>query len=199
MAPLFNTNYWPMVYISLNEFKFNDQTFEEYQISYLNLLLKCKKKNEKIVLISNLTNLNNVDQLPLNYIMKQIQFNKRIYDFNKKYIRCACILCKNKSIKNILNTFFAISKPAAPFKLFRSIDKVNNYLLDNFNLDFDINKYEINFDINKFQNNSINDLEEESSDNNDKIKDITSEIINNNIDGEYNKKEFNDYFNELSL
>jgi hypothetical protein len=80
-----------------------------------------------------------------------------------------------------------------------SIEKINNYLLDNFNLDFDINKYESNFDINNYQNNSINDLEEESSDSNDQIKEITSEIINNNIDNNYNKKEFNDYFNELSL
>ena len=198
MVALFNTDYWPMVYISLNEFKFDDETFEEYQILYLNLLLKCKKNNEKIVLITNLTNLNNVDQLPLNYIMKQIQFNKKVYDFNKKYIRCVCILCKNKGIKNILNTFFALSKPAAPFKLFRSIDKVNNYLLDNFNLNFDINKYESNFDINKYQNNSTNDSEEES-DNNDQMKTITNEIIQDNTDNNYNKKEFNDYFNELSL
>ena len=93
-------------------------------------------------------NLNNTGNVPLNYIMKQAQFNKEIYKFNKEYLRGVCILCSDKNFKNILNLYFSVSKPAAPFKLCRSFSKVNKYLDEKFNIKFDSHVFDINGAIN---------------------------------------------------
>ena len=74
MATEFNTNYWPMVYIKLSEENLNDNIFEEYQKNYLNLLIRCKKNNEKMVIITNLTNLTNKNNISMKYMMKQLKY-----------------------------------------------------------------------------------------------------------------------------
>jgi len=134
MSLNFNTKNWPIVYLKIDKTLINDEIYEEYQRTYLKLLIKCKNKKEKMILICNLSNSNN---LPLNIIMKQVQFNKDIYKYNKEYLKCACILCNNKYLKSILNTYFSISKPAAPYKICSSYEKINIYLLEKFNLKFD--------------------------------------------------------------
>lgn len=189
MADQFNIDNWPIVYFELGNQKLDDNTFEEYQKYYLTLLIRCKKNNEKMVVISNLSSLNNTENIEMRYIMKQMQFNRKIYDFNKKYVKCVCILCKNKSFKNILNTVFSLTKPAAPFKLCRSTEKANTYLLEKFDIKFDINIFENNqeFEID-------NNIEEEFTDNN--IFEIKTEIIEAEDD---NKKIFSDYFDELLI
>ncbi len=154
----FNLEHWPIVYFKSGGVPLNDESFEEYKKYYLNLLIKCKKNNEKMVLISDL---NNSKEFQLNYVMKQAQFNKEIYKFNKEYVTCVCILCNDKnytSLKNILNLYFTMIKPAAPFKLCKSFDKINKYLLHN-NITFDSNV----FGSNKLESDvyESNDAEEE--------------------------------------
>jgi hypothetical protein len=99
--------------------------------------------------------------------MKHANFNKEIYKFNKEYVSAVCILCNNSSLKNILNLYFTVSKPASPYKIFKTYDKANKYLLESFN---------INFDITIYQRNNL-DNEDESSDENSDI----SELNINNI------------------
>lgn len=139
MSLIFNTENWPLVYLKVDKKVLNDETYEEYQRAYLNLLIRCKKNNEKMILICNLSNANN---LPMSIVMKQIQFNKDIYKFNKEYLKCACILCNNKYFKNVLNTYFNMAKPAAPYKICRCYNKINKYLLEKFNLKFDSNIFQ---------------------------------------------------------
>lgn len=134
----FNLEHWPIVYFKSGGVPINDESFEEYKKYYLNLLVKCKRNNEKMVLISDL---NNSKEFQLNYVIKQAQFNKEIYKFNKEYVVCVCILCNNSNftnLKNILNLYFTMIKPAAPFKLCKSFDKINKYLIQN-NIIFDSN------------------------------------------------------------
>jgi len=135
----FNLEFWPIVYLKLNDKEINENSFEEYKKYYLNLLLKCKKNNEKMVLICNL---NSGRMLPLDYVMKQAQFNKEIHKFNKDYIKTVCILCKEKSFKNVLNLYFTVAKPANPYKLSRSFEKINLYLKEKFDISFDVSIYE---------------------------------------------------------
>jgi hypothetical protein len=134
----FNLEHWPIVYFKSGGAPINDESFEEYKKYYLNLLIKCKRNNEKMVLISDL---NNSKEFQLNYVIKQAQFNKEIFKFNKEYVICVCILCNNSNflnLKNILNLYFTMIKPAAPFKLCKSFDKINKYLIKN-NINFDSN------------------------------------------------------------
>ena len=149
----FNLEFWPIVYLKLNDKEINENSFEEYKKYYLSLLLKCKKNNEKMVLICNL---NSGRMLPIDYVMKQAQFNKEIQKFNKDYIETVCILCKEKSFKNVLNLYFTVAKPTNPYKLSRSFEKINLYLKDKFNIDFDVSIFEN-------QNESIEISEEEES------------------------------------
>ena len=151
----FNVDRWPIVYLkAISGNSITDDSFESYKKMYLELLVKAKKNNEKMILICNL---NTSGNLPLKYIMKQAQFNKEIYKFNKEYVKCVCILCKDKSFKNILNLYFSVAKPAAPYKLCRSIEKANKFLLDSF---------KINFDVNVFEKDVKEDMIEEIIDNN---------------------------------
>ena len=109
--------------------------------------------------------LNNTGNVPLNYIMKQAQFNKEIYKFNKEYLRCVCILCSDKNFKNILNLYFSVNKPAAPFKLFRSFSKVNKYLDEKFNIKFNLRVFDINgaTNITEEEEDDANELSPEQS------------------------------------
>ena len=170
----FNLENWPVVYFKFNSNEINDELFEEYKKYYLNLLVKCKRNDEKMILICDLNYLNMNENFPLKYIMKQSQFSKETYKFNKEYVKCICILCKSKNFKTILNMYFGLAKPAAPFKLCRTNEKANLFIKDKAKIDFDISIYN--------QEISINcEVEEEDND---------SSITNPN--NEYNNEENND-------
>jgi hypothetical protein len=165
----FNTSYWPITHVKFNSNELNDESFEEYKKYYLTLLVKCKKENEKMYVIFDL---NSAKDLPMNYIMKQIQFNKEIEKFNKEYVKLASIMCKNKAFKNILNLYFSMSNKGAPFKIFRSFEKMNLYFDENFKIKFDFNLFEDKNSNLELNNGSEIDEEEE---------DDKSESINNMI------------------
>jgi hypothetical protein len=149
MTTNFNIKNWPIVYFKSSENTITDKSFEDFKECYLKLLIKCKNNNEKMVLICDLNTLTSYN---MEFIGKQAQFTKEIYKFNKEYLKCVCILCKDKSFKNILNLFFTLVKPAAPYKLCRSFNKVNKFLFDKFNITFNSN----------LLNNEKEDIEEET-------------------------------------
>jgi len=103
----FNTKHWPIVYFFIDNEKMTDEVFEEYKRTYLTILLKCKKENKKIILISDL---NNQDNLPLKYVMKQAYFNNKIHKFNQAYVDLVCVYLNNNSFKRILDIYFSILK-----------------------------------------------------------------------------------------
>ena len=152
----FNTEQWPVVYFKSGNSQINDENFDDYKKSYLQLLVKCKRNNEKMILICDLNSFNNDSEaLPIKYFIKQSNFNKEMYEHNKKYLKCVCILCKNKNIKTMLNLYFSISKPAAPYKLCRSIDKANLFIYEKGDINFDVSIFLINNDTN--DTDDIND------------------------------------------
>jgi hypothetical protein len=163
----FNSEHWPIVYVKFNNNELNDESFEEYKKYYLNLLIKCKKENSKMYIIFNL---DNTKSLPMNYIVKQIQFNKEIEKFNKEYIKLASIICKSKAFKNILNLYFSMSKQAAPFKIFRCFNKMNTYFIDKFNINF--NFYLLEPEMNNIigEEGEEEEEEEENKENSNNIK-----------------------------
>lgn len=161
----FNSDHWPIVYVKFNNNELNDESFEEYKKYYLNLLIKCKKENSKMYIIFNL---DNTKSLPMNYIVKQIQFNKEIEKFNKEYIKLASIICKSKAFKNILNLYFSMSKQAAPFKIFRCFNKMNTYFIDKFNINF--NFYLLEPEMNNMLEEEEGEEEEEQENNINNLK-----------------------------
>ena len=184
----FNTEVWPIVYLKIdNSIELTDEIFEEYKKKYLSLLVSCKRANEKIAVIFDLNNYNNTENIPVKYIMKQVQFNKEIYKFNKEYLRGICILCKSKTFKNILNMYFTFSKPAAPFKLCRSNEKANIFLKDRCKVNFDVSIFNksdtvvIDVEEEEEENEHSNVYEEDNENNNDLLSDIENFaiIINN--------------------
>ena len=139
MISNFNLDNWPVVYFKSSGNSIDDESFEEYKKYYLNLLIKCKKNNEKMILICNL---NKLTSYPLEFIVKQAEFSKKIFKFNEEYVKCVCILCKDKNFKNVLNLLLTFVKPSSPYKLCRSYDKVDKYLLNNFNIIFKSNIFD---------------------------------------------------------
>jgi hypothetical protein len=155
MSADYNLNNWPVVYIKLSSNQISDESFEEYKKAYLSLLVKCKNNNDKIILICDL---NNSSNLPINYVMKQAQFTKDINKFNKEYVKAVCILCSDKNFKNMLNLYFTLCKPATPYKLCRSFNKINKYLIEKHDIIFDSNIY----DTTLIKNDIIEEEEEEN-------------------------------------
>lgn len=186
----FNIEHWPIVNFKSDIGGINDIIFEEYQRQYLNLLIECKRKKEKIVLILNLNYFNNTN-IPIKYILKQIQFHKNIYNFNKKYLHCAIILCKSKPFKNMINTFLGFTETAAPVKIYRNVEKANIYLKNNFKIIFDVSIF-----INENENEHI-DINHNDIINNELLESI-HKMNNIEIMENENKQNFTEYFNKLS-
>jgi hypothetical protein len=184
----FNTKEWPIIYLrSIEEF-ISDELFESYKKEYLQLLIKCKNNEEKIILICDFSFKINFDNLPFNYIIKHANFNKEIFKYNKEYVKAICILCNNSTFKNILNLYFTISKPASPYKLCKNYEKANKYLLENFNIDFNTSKF-----ININHDNSNIDDSNNSNNNSKESVDLSELNINvNDLEKKSNLNEFNE-------
>ena len=173
----FNTDYWPVVFFKTNNSMVDDETFENFKKFYLNLLLRCKKNNEKIILIFNV---NLTENVPMKYIMRQAEFNKTVEKFNKEFIKCVCILCNNKNFKNILNLYFTFVRPVSPYKLCRSFDKVNKYLVEKHNIHFDSHIFD-NYLENKKSESEIDCDEDFEEFENNELDNNQEEIINTNV------------------
>jgi len=177
MGIQFNITYWPIVYFKLIG-NINDEHFEDYKINYLNLLIKCKKKKENILLIADLNS--NYD-MPMKYIFKLALFNKKLFKFNKLYLQAVCIFNQSKSFKNLLKIYLSLITPSSPYKLCSSLDKINIYLKDSLNIHFDTNIFNLNKE-NESINKIIND------DNNSNKLDLYKKLNEEEI----HKEEIND-------
>lgn len=173
----FNTKYWPIIYFKVCD-EINDENFEEYKVNYLNLLIKSKKNKDKVFLIADL---NTEIQIPMKYIFKLATFNKKLYKFNKLYLECVCIFSQSKTFKNILNIYLSLITPSSPYKLCSSFDKINIYLKNNFNLDFNTSVFydkNIPIEINNYNNSKNNDNNKKATlykilQNEDNVSEIT--------------------------
>jgi hypothetical protein len=197
----FDLTNWPIVYFSNKNNCMNDQYFEVFKESYLNLLVQCKRNKEKIILICDLNNLNE-NSSSLKYLMKFAQFNKSIYKFNKEFIKGVCLLSTNKCLKDLLNIYFSVAKPACPVKICRSKEKAIKFLKDKCDVT-NINTNNI-LTNNILTNNILNDLsfnrsespinedEKESNDDLDEFENNTSMNIFNDTDN-YINIDINDF------
>lgn len=177
-----NTIHWPFVHIKFNNVQLNNILFESYTKNYLQLLIKSKKMKEKIYIIFDI---NCFDTLPIPYLLRLSQFNKKIFSYNQKHLNCVYMYCKNKMFKKMIKTFAAMEKTAAPFIIVRSLSKLNKSILDNYNIHFDAHVFfdtendnnidefiqKENYDI--IVNNNINEL-------------IQKEDVDTNINDELN-------------
>ena len=157
MMDNFNIQNWPFVYLRFNNI-INDDLYDEYKKNYLNLLIKCKNQNEKMILICNL---GDTIQLPIPFLIKQMQFNQQIFKFNKEYLQCVCILCKNKNLKNILKLYLSMTKQASPYKICSNTDKINKYITEKSGIVFNFSLLEdIQNEIITEEENEISNLHE---------------------------------------
>ena len=132
----FNTKYWPLVYFFVDDNGMNENDFENYKKTYLQILLKCKKEKTKIILISDLNNQKKID---VKYVMKQAYFNLKLEKFNKLYVKIVCVYLKDKNFKKILNMYFNICKPYCPYKICNSYDIINQFIKNELKEDYDTN------------------------------------------------------------
>lgn len=145
----FNLESWPIIYIKNDNGYFDDNLLEEYKKDYLNILIRCKNNKEKIITLINIYSNSNIS---LPHMQKMSKFHKEIYDYNKKYVEYVYILCADKNIKNMLTLFLAMEKPASPYKIVRSLEKLEKAFESNHN--YDIKEKEIIYNMLK---NEIND------------------------------------------
>lgn len=200
----FNLEFWPVVYFGFDKNSnpsFDDESFEKYKKSYLELLVRCKRNKEKMIVVCNLTDMNNSDKIPMKYLMKHSQFNKEIYNFNKEYVKGVCILSENKNLKNIINLYFSLAKPAAPFKMCRSFKKGNIFLKEKCNFDFDLHIFQtgsqkINNINNEEDDNDIDNEEQIDNSSFSNIKELEIEYLKinceKNLDNELEKEKYNE-------
>ena len=199
MGLKFNINYWPIVHFKLIG-NINDENFEEYKVYYLNLLIKCKKHNEKIILIADL---NSNYEMPMKYIFKLALFNKKLFKFNKLYLNAVLIFSQSKSFKNLLNVYLSMITPSSPYKLCSSFEKINLYLTNNLNIHFDANIFNLN-NVNQnqdniekyndnYNNNKLDLYKKLNDENTNDIELIGDNDDNNdNNDNKLNTEEIND-------
>ncbi len=169
-AAIINLEHKPFVYIQFKNIQINDEIFENYTRKYLELLISCKKHKEKIYVIIDI---NEFESLPLPYLLKQAQFNRKIFQYNQKYLHCAYIYCKNKVFKKMIKMFMMVEKPAVPMRIIRSITKLNNSILEN---------YKINFDCHLFLNKIKNIKEDLNNNDNENDEDIDNNEYNNQLE-----------------
>jgi hypothetical protein len=118
----FISDFRPFLYIRFHDVNITESMFEEYKENYLKELLVCKKNKEKIILIIDV---NEFAGLPLQYMVKQKEFNKQIFHLNEKYLESVFIYCKNKMMKQMIQMNMMIEKTAAPLYICRSVEKLN--------------------------------------------------------------------------
>lgn len=126
----FNTKYWPLVYFFVDDNGMNEEDFNNYKKTYVQILLKCKKEKTKIILISDLNNQGKID---IKYVMKQAYFNLKLEKFNKLYVKIVCVYLKDKNFKKILNMYFNVCKPYCPYKICNSYNNINKFINDELN------------------------------------------------------------------
>ncbi len=131
------TQFFPFVYVKFIHTNINDDSFEYYKAEYLKILLRCKEEKQKIFLFYDLNVKEANGTIPLSYLPKQIEFNKKIFDLNEKYVKVVSVLSKDIHVRNVLKLSFGCIKNACPFKISSSFEKVSRYLKKNFNTDFD--------------------------------------------------------------
>lgn len=201
MGIQFNTDYWPIVQFSLVE-EVNDENFEQYKVNFLNLLLRCKKNKEKMLLICNLeTDIT----IPMKYVFKLALFNKKIFKFNKLYLQGVCVLSKSKTFKNIFKIYLSLITPSSPYKLCSSYIKINNYIKKEFQINFDTSIFSKDFlnNTNIIRNNNTQHkgIKENASsqDEEDEENSESSETNNNldEIDSNDSSEDFQQKLNEV--
>ena len=181
MGIQFNTNYWPIVQFSLIE-EVNDENFEQYKVNFLNLLLRCKKNKEKMLLICDLES---DIGIPMKYVFKLALFNKKIFKFNKLYLQGVCVLSKSKTFKNIFKIYLSLITPSSPYKLCSSYAKINTYIEKEFQINFNTFVFSKDF-LNK--TNIIR--------NNEQQKELKEKSLSQN-DGDYELSESSDNLDEI--
>lgn len=191
MIENFNLDNWPIVYFksnSENNTTFDDNNFEEFKKFYLELLIRCKRNKEKMILVCNLMDITYSDKIPMKYLLKHAQFNKEIYKFNKEYVTAVCLLCENKSLKNMINLYFSMTKPASPFKMCRSFKKGNMFLKEKCGIDYDLSIFQTNFQKINDEDEDDNNIDETS----DNMKELEIEYEKINLDENYNKDKYSE-------
>ncbi len=174
--------YKPFVYIKFHNINLNDEIFENYTKKYLELLIECKKNKEKIYVIIDI---NEFESLPIPYLLKQAQFNKKIFNYNQKYLHCVYIYCKNKLFKQMIKMYMMVEKTAVPLTIFRSLTKLNSSIKEKWNIDFDSHIF--------FKNNFKQFKQESESSFEEDIDYENNEIDNKNLE------EFDNLHNTIKL
>ncbi len=125
----------PFVYIKFRgDLEITDENFEEYKKEYLELLMTCKQNHDKIIPIIDVSSLH---LLSTKYITKQMEFNKQIFSLHQKFLHFAIIYTESKTMKNLIKMNMFVEKTAVPVFICRSINKINNIIRQNFNVEFD--------------------------------------------------------------
>ena len=190
MIKNFNLDNWPIVYFSNNSNEsMDDNKFDELKEFYLNLLVKCKRNKEKMIIIFNLNNLSEASP-SMKYVMKFAQFSKSIYKFNKEFLTGVCLLSTNKYLKDLLNIYFSITKPASPVKICRSKQKANKFFKDKLNITIDLDKIITDFDTNTKNIEELTNIEDEKDSNDDMDEYSKVQDDNNDIEPEFDKEKY---------
>jgi len=138
------TTHWPVVYIEYDSsVEITDDDFEEYKRQYTELLVRCKTEKIQIYIICNI---GKALELPMKYVVKQQKLNEELFEYNKQYIKCVCVLVNSMVMKNILKLYFCCSRVASPYKITQNYTKINKYLKEKMNYTFDISVFHTEID-----------------------------------------------------
>jgi hypothetical protein len=163
MFSYFLISEFPIVYISINSDHFNDENFEYYKSSYVNLLLKAKNEKQRMIILLDLIGCDNAT-FKMENILKQASFYKSIMEHSIKYVQHVYIISNRNDLHVLIKIFKTFAKSLVPYKVVRNTEKIEQNIYKKYNIKLKLNQFKSeNIDQSKLISNYIYDKNCETS------------------------------------
>ncbi len=136
---------FPIVYISINSDHFNDENFEKYKSSYINLLLKAKNEKQRMIILLDLIGCDNAT-FKMENILKQASFYKSVMEHSIKYVQHVYIISNRNDLHVLIKIFKTFAKSLVPYKVVHNTEKIEQNIYK---------KYQVKVKLNQFKSENI--------------------------------------------
>ena len=117
----YNYEYWPLVILVMEGNVTEEDEFEDFVKSFM----KIYERNNKFKL---LIDLQNIEKIPMKYLLKMGAFLIKIKPLNKKFLIGSSYICSKKG-RYLLDFIFTLHKPVAPHKTSGSYEESLKFLV----------------------------------------------------------------------
>lgn len=184
---------FPIVYISIDSEHFNDENFEKYKSSYVNLLLKAKSEKQRMIILLDLFDCDGAT-FKMENILKQASFYKSVMDHSMKYVQHVYILSHRTDLHFFIKIFKTFGKSIVPYKVVHNTEKIEQNIYKKYGVKIDLHSFKVeNIDVSSCieeyfydKNNEKIEIQEE------KIDEFSYQTCGNNMDENEDDEEDDD-------